>query len=54
MPARARLADGRDSGVGRCVKSGKPSVVGDSGMFSRRGVELPLVGGPQTLTGSPS
>jgi hypothetical protein len=54
VPARARLVGcGRLSGVGRCVKSGKPSV-GDSGMFSRRGVELPLVGGPQTLTGRPS
>ena len=53
VPARARLVDGRLSGVGRCEKSGKPSV-GDSGMFSRRGVELPLVGGPQTLTGRPS
>jgi hypothetical protein len=54
VPARARLVGcGRLSGVGRCVKSGKPSV-GDSGMFSRRGVELPLVGGPQTLTGTPS
>lgn len=54
VPARARLAGcGRLSGVGRCVKSGKPSV-GDSGMFSRRGVELPLVGGPHTLTGRPS
>ena len=53
VPARARLVDGKLSGVGRCEKSGKPSV-GDSGMFSRRGVELPLVGGPQTLTGRPS
>jgi hypothetical protein len=55
VPARARLACGRLSGVGRCVKSGKPSV-GDSGIFSRRGVEFPLVGGPgpQTLTGTPS
>jgi hypothetical protein len=53
VPARARLVEGRFSGVGRCEKSGKPSV-GDSGMFSRRGVELPLVGGPQTLTGRPS
>lgn len=55
VPARARLVwtCGRLSGVGRCVKSGKPSV-GDSGIFSRRGVELPLVGGPQTLTGTPS
>jgi hypothetical protein len=53
VPARARLVEGWFSGVGRCEKSGKPSV-GDSGMFSRRGVELPLVGGPQTLTGRPS
>lgn len=53
VPARARLVEGRFSGAGRCEKSGKPSV-GDSGMFSRRGVELPLVGGPQTLTGRPS
>lgn len=54
VPARARLVvDGTLSGVGRCEKSGKPSV-GDSGMFSRSGVELPLVGGPQTLTGRPS
>jgi hypothetical protein len=53
VPARARLVCGRLSGVGRCEKSGNPSV-GDSGMFSRRGVELPLVGGPHTLTGRPS
>ena len=53
VPARARLVCGRLSGVGRCEKSGKPSV-GDSGIFSRRGVELPLVGGPHTLTGRPS
>jgi hypothetical protein len=54
VPARALLVvDGRLSGVGSCVKSGNPSV-GDSGIFSRRGVELPLVGGPQTLTGTPS
>lgn len=53
VPARALLAEGRLSGVGRCVKSGNPSV-GDSGMFSRKGVELPLVGGPQTLSGRPS
>ena len=53
VPARARLVCGRLSGVGRCEKSGKPSV-GDSGIFSRRGVEFPLVGGPHTLTGRPS
>lgn len=28
------------------LKSGKPSPLGDSGMVSRSGVELPLVGGP--------
>jgi len=53
VPARALLVCGRLSGVGRCEKSGKPSV-GDSGMFSRSGVELPLVGGPHTFTGKPS
>lgn len=56
VPARARRVCGRLSGVGRCEKSGKPSV-GDSGMFSRRGVDPPLVGGPHTLrlfTGRPS
>lgn len=45
VPARARLTEGPLSGVGSCTKSGKPSV-GDSGMFSLRGVEFPLVGGP--------
>lgn len=45
VPARARRVEGRLSGVGNCAKSGNPSV-GDSGMFSRKGVELPLVGGP--------
>lgn len=45
VPARARLVEGRLSGVGRGAKSGNPSV-GDSGIFSRRGVEFPLVGGP--------
>lgn len=45
VPARARLVDGMLSGVGNWAKSGNPSV-GDSGIFSRRGVELPLVGGP--------
>lgn len=53
VPARARRVVGRLSGVGRCEKSGKPSV-GDSGIFSRRGVELPEVGGPHTFTGKPS
>lgn len=36
------------------TRSGKPSCDGDSGMFSRSGVELPLVGGPQMLGESPS
>lgn len=45
VPARARRVPGRLSGVGSWAKSGNPSV-GDSGIFSRRGVELPLVGGP--------
>lgn len=49
VPARARRAelDEADS-AGRGIRSGKPSV-GDSGIFSRSGVELPLVGGPQRL-----
>jgi hypothetical protein len=53
VPARARRVCGRLSGVGSWVKSGNPSV-GDSGIFSRRGVELPLVGGPpHGFTGIP-
>lgn len=36
------------------TRSGKPSWLGDSGMFSRRGVEPPLVGGPQMLGETPS
>lgn len=51
VPARARRVDGRESWLASCGNSGKPSV-GDSGIFSRRGVELPLVGGPpHGLTG---
>lgn len=51
VPARARRFWGRDSAAGNGAKSGNPPV-GDSGMFSRRGVELPLVGGPaHGLTG---
>jgi hypothetical protein len=53
VPARARRVWGKLSGVGKAANSGKPSV-GDSGMFSRRGVEFPLVGGPHTLIGRPS
>jgi len=52
VPARPRLVCG-ESGLGRPEKSGKPSV-GDSGMFSRSGVELPLVGGPQGFGTTPS
>ena len=53
VPARARRLCGKLSGVGSWVKSGKPSV-GDSGMFSRSGVEFPLVGGPpQGCNGKP-
>lgn len=52
VPARARRVEGTESGFAPWGNSGKPSV-GDSGMFSRRGVEFPLVGGPvQGLTGS--
>ena len=43
VPARARRPPSWEDGG--WTKPGKPSV-GDSGMFSRRGVELPLVGGP--------
>jgi hypothetical protein len=53
VPALARLVEGRLSGVDSWAKSGNPSV-GDSGMFSRSGVEFPLVGGPpQGLAGNP-
>ena len=49
VPARALLVGGMLSGVGKCVeKSGKPSV-GDSGIVSRKGVELPLVGGAHVV-----
>ena len=54
VPARARraglfipLSDGG-------TRSGKPSCDGDSGIFSRRGVEFPLVGGPHILGDNPS
>lgn len=36
------------------TKSGKPSWLGDSGMFSRKGVEPPLVGGPHGFGVKPS
>jgi hypothetical protein len=54
VPARARRTEGRPSTGPGCAKSGNPSV-GDSGMFSRNGVELPLVGGPpHGLLGMPA
>lgn len=47
VPARARLVDPSDAEVASALtKSGKLSPLGDSGMVSRKGVELPLVGGP--------
>lgn len=57
VPARARrvevwVADAV-SGIA-WLKSGKLSPLGDSGMVSRRGVELPLVGGPHICGVSPS
>ena len=36
------------------IRSGNPSCVGDSGMLSCSGVELPLVGGPQIPGERPS
>ena len=53
VPARARLGELISGGGG--TRSGNPSWSGDSGMVSRRGVELPLVGGPPHMFGeSPS
>ncbi|WPJ64265.1 hypothetical protein SMAC4_13771 [Sordaria macrospora] len=45
VPANPRRVWGKLFRVGNWVKFRKPSV-SDSGMFSRRGVKLPLVGGP--------
>lgn len=57
VPARARRPDvcaaDADSGMA-LLKSGKLSPTGDSGMVSRNGVELPLVGGPHICGFSPS
>lgn len=57
VPARARrpgvwVVD-VDSGI-VLLKSGKLSPLGDSGIVSRNGVELPLVGGPHIGGVSPS
>ena len=53
VPARARRPEDCVVDVGSALlllllllKSGKLSALGDSGIVSRRGVELPLVGGP--------
>jgi hypothetical protein len=57
VPARARRVDvcvaAAASGIA-WLKSGKLSPLGDSGIVSRRGVELPLVGGPHICGASPS
>jgi hypothetical protein len=57
VPARARRVDvcavDAVSGIA-LLKSGKLSALGDSGMVSRRGVELPLVGGPHICGVRPS
>jgi hypothetical protein len=57
VPARARRVDvcaaAFVSGMA-LLKSGKLSALGDSGMVSRNGVELPLVGGPHICGVRPS
>jgi hypothetical protein len=42
------------SGIVFCSKAGKLSPLGDSGIVSRNGVELPLVGGPHICGVNPS
>ena len=57
VPARARRVEVcvAETGSGMAwLKSGKLSPLGDSGMVSRRGVELPLVGGPHIWGARPS
>lgn len=56
VPARALLVEAWLTGgsVTGMLKSGKLSPFGDSGMVSRSGVELPLVGGPHTWGARPS
>lgn len=60
VPARVRVVRVDEGSATASVedapwlKSGKLSPVGDSGIVSRRGVELPLVGGPQTCGPRPS
>jgi hypothetical protein len=57
VPARARRPDVCPADVASgmtLLKSGKLSALGDSGMVSRNGVELPLVGGPHICGVRPS
>lgn len=54
VPARVLRAGLCMVGSGSGMKFGKSSWLGDSGIFSRRGVEFPLVGGPQMLGDTPS
>lgn len=57
VPARARRPEVCVADVGSAealLKSGKLSALGDSGMVSRNGVELPLVGGPHICGVKPS
>lgn len=55
VPARVlRAGLCRDWSVADGIKSGNSSWLGDSGMFSRRGVEWPLDGGPQMFGETPS
>lgn len=54
VPARARREELCKPALGGGIRSGKPSWLGDSGIFSRSGVEWPLVGGPQIFGEIPS
>lgn len=54
VPALARREELCKPVLGGGMRSGNPSWLGDSGMFSRSGVEWPLVGGPQILGEMPS
>jgi hypothetical protein len=57
VPARARRPDVCPAEVVSgmaLLKSGKLSALGDSGIVSRNGVELPLVGGPHICGVKPS
>lgn len=54
VPARARRLGLPMEPLVVGIRSGKLSWLGDSGIFSRSGVEWPLVGGPQMLGETPS